>query len=366
MVALRNIVRAWLRSLITIIGMGGGVALYLCLSVIAGDLKSQINEATSAYRLDMLIYESKATSPLSSRIGAGRMEELQRRIGPALVPLVLGNRNEPWSAYTLVIGAPASFARRIPLLQGEVFHDEKFEILIGEIAAQRLQIQVGKAISFDGHSFHVTGIFRTGSRLLDGGFLGSLPLVQSLLSRSGEESWYTMAVLQAIDSARAMQIKADVSGHWPELKVIPAHEFAGSLRLLRVVDAFVDTLSVIAMVGVCLICTNTLIMAVNERTRDIGVLLAIGWTPFMILRMLLIEGAVLGALSLITGLSLAKGLLWGLNAIPSIGYGWIPQSIPWPMMGIAGVLLAAVLILSLLWPAYLIWRLQPIEAIRRD
>lgn len=366
MVALRNIWRAWLRSLITVLGIGGGVALHLSISAISNDLKAQIQEAISVYNLDVVVYERKATSPFSSRIGADQMSALQASHPDGLTPMVLGTRNEPWNAYALIIGAPSHFARRIPLLEGQTYVEGENQVMVGEIAAARMQLHAGSSLPLDGKTYRVSAIFRTGSRLFDGGVLTDVPLVQRLVSRQGESPWFTLALLQTPDRQQTERLMAEVTASHPDLKVIPGSEFAGSLRLLKVVDAFVQTLSLIAMLGVCLVSSNTLLMAVTERTREIGILMAIGWSPWLVLRMLCIEGWVLGLAGLLLGDALAHGLLWALNHVGAIGYGWIPQQLPLSLLWQATALTFGVVMVSMLWPALMIWRMEPMEAIRRE
>lgn len=350
----------------TVLGIGGGVALFLTISAISNDLKAQIQQAIAVYNLDMVVYERKATSPFSSRIDEAKMRALQAQHPHGLTPMVMGTRNEPWNAYALIIGAPPDFARRIPLLEGRTYEEGANQVMVGELAAHRMNLHADGELSLDSKTYRISGIFRTGSRLFDGGILTEVPLVQTLVSREGEAPWFTLALMQTGDRQESMKLMANVAALHPDLKVIPGSEFAGSLRLLKVVDAFVNTLSIIALIGVCLVSSNTLLMAVTERTREIGILMAIGWSPWLVLRMLLIEGLVLGLVGLLLGKGLAHGLMWSLNQMESIGYGWIPQQLPITLMAQATTLTLGMVVVSMLWPAIIIWRMEPVEAIRHD
>jgi putative ABC transport system permease protein len=366
MIALRNLWRARLRSVITLFGIGVGVALFLAITAISNDLKSQIDDAMSAYSLDIVVSERRATSPFSSRIPATQIKVLHQQYGDAVVPMVMGTRNEPWNSYALLIGASNAFVRRIPLLEGRMYVEGAHEIMLGEIGAQRMRLGVGQSLPLDGDSYRIVGIFRTGSRLFDGGVLTDVPMAQKLLTRAGQEPHFTLALVQTADRAQKDRIIAAFSDRDSDLKAIPATEFAGSLRLLRVVDAFIATLSVVAVAGVFLVIVNTLVMAVNERTREIGILMAIGWSPGRVLRLFLFEGSVLMTIGLLVGWVMAMGMLRMLNGIESIGYGWIPLQIPLGLVAQAGLLCLAVMLSSLIWPALVILRLHPIEAIRNE
>lgn len=60
--------------------------------------------------------------------------------------------------------------------------------------------------------------------------------------------------------------------------------------------------------GTCLVVSNTLLMAIAERTREIGILTALGWTPWLVLRMPLAESLVLCAMNHPAPLLAVKGL----------------------------------------------------------
>jgi putative ABC transport system permease protein len=135
---------------------------------------------------------------------------------------------------------------------------------------------------------------------------------------------------------------------------------------MRVVYAFVTTISVIAFVGTCLVVSNTLLMAISERTREIGILMTVGWTPVLVLRMLLAESIVLCAAGAALGNVFALGLLRMLNGLESVGFGWIPIRFP---MALAATSLGMALIvaaLALAWPAFVVFRMQPLAALRHD
>jgi putative ABC transport system permease protein len=366
LIFLRNVLRAPARSAMTALGVAAGVALFVAISAITIDVRNQIAGAASAYNLDVVAYEKRATSPFSSRISTVQMQQLSERYGPTLSPLVLGTRNEKWSSYALILGVTPEFVKRIPLSAGEHHAAGRDEVMIGEIAAQRLGLQPGQPLTVDGREHRVTGVFRTGSRLLDGGVMTGIEAAQDMLTREGAERQFSLALMRARDQRGADSLIADVNRTFPTLRAIPGTEFAGALRLMRVVDAFVRTLSVIAIVGTCLVVSNTLIMAIAERTRDIGILMTVGWTPLHVLRMFLAESLLLCVAGAALGNVFALGLLRVVNSLESVGFGWIPIRFPFSLTVASFVMAIAVAVVSLAWPAVILWRFEPIAAIRHE
>jgi ABC-type antimicrobial peptide transport system permease subunit len=264
------------------------------------------------------------------------------------------------------MGVPPEFQRRIPLTAGLPAAAGSAEALLGEIAAQKLSLGPGDSLQLDGRALRISGIFRTGSRLFDGGLMIDIPTAQRILARNEADPYYTLGLLSVRrQGAIAAEIES-LNQSFPSLKAIPGTEFAGSLRLMRVVHAFVSTISVIAFLGTFLVVSNTLLMAISERTREIGILMAVGWTPMLVLRMLLAESMALCLAGALLGNLLALGLLRLLNQLESVGFGWIPVRFS-PDLSAASLAMALmVALLALAWPAFVVFRMQPLAALRHE
>lgn len=189
---------------------------------------------------------------------------------------------------------------------------------------------------------------------------------QRMLTREGAEPQFTLALLRAPDAGAAAELIRDIGQRFPTLRAIPGTEFAGSLRLMKVVDAFITTISVVALVGTGLVVTNTLLMAIAERTREIGILMTVGWTPWLVLRMLLAESLVLCTAGAVLGNGFALLLLRVVNGLESVGFGWIPVRYPLSLAAMSLVMALAIALVALLWPAVVVFRMQPLTALRHE
>jgi len=366
MIFLRNVLRAPLRSLMTVLGIAAGVALFAAVSAITADLRQQISGAIDAYHFDVVVHERRAPSPFSSKITRPQMQALVDDFGSAVSPMVIGTLNEKWNSYALVMGVEPAFAARMALVSGRPMVAADGEALLGELGAQRLGLQAGARIPLGDKTYLVTGIFRTGSRMFDGGVMVGTDQAQALFTPDGTEGHYTLALMHTGDRASTTRTIADVQRRHPSLRAIPATEFAGALRLFRVVDAFVSTIAVVALVGTVLVVTNTLLMAVAERTREIGILMAVGWTPWLVLRMLFAESVVLCMAGAALGNAFGLALLHTVNGLESVGFGWIPVRLSPALVATSFALTLAVAVLALAWPAMVLWRMQPLAALRHE
>ncbi|NJD19405.1 MAG: ABC transporter permease [Gemmatimonadetes bacterium] len=366
MIFLRNVLRAPARSLMTSLGIASGVALFVGVTASTSDLRQQLAASARTYSLEVVVYERRSNSPVSSRISPEQMAELQAAYGPSLTPLVTGTRNEPWNSYVLIIGVPREFLRRIPLTDGAPYEEGSQEVVAGEVAAQELGLRTGQTLSLDGRDVRISGIFRTGSRILDGALMLDIPHAQRALTAEGADPVFSMAVLRAGGDEAAARLIEEINRRWPSLKAMRGTEFSGSLRLMRVVDAFVKTLAVVAMVGTCLVVVITLLMAISERTREIGILMAVGWTPWLVLRMLFAEIVLLCLVGAAVGNGLALAMLRLLNRLESVGFGWIPIHLPTGLVVASVAMALGVAVVALAWPAVILWRVQPLTALRHE
>ena len=238
------------------------------------------------------------------------MAELQARYSAAVSPMAIGTVNERWNACALVIGVPAEFARRTPLVAGEHYQEGSNQVLLGKLAAQKLGIAPGQSVRIDGRELPVRGIYRSGSRMVDGGMMTDIVQAQRMLTREGAEPQFTLALLRAPDPAAASALIRDIGQRFASLRAIPGTDFAGSLRLMTV-----------------------------------------GWTPWLVLRMLLAESLVLRTAGAVLGNGFALALLRIVNRLESVGFGWIPVRYPIFLAAMSLVMALAIALVALLWPA---------------
>jgi putative ABC transport system permease protein len=110
---------------------------------------------------------------------------------------------------------------------------------------------------------------------------------------------------------------------------------------------------------------NTMVMSVFERTREIGVLRALGWRQWRVLWMILRESVVLtllgGAVGSLVGIFF--GLL--LNALPSV-QGWMQLEYNAGLFAQALVTALGLGVVGGIYPAWWASNLRPVEALRYE
>ena len=157
----------------------------------------------------------------------------------------------------------------------------------------------------------VGGIFFTAAKAFDDTALRvHLDIARDLLKVSGSHSW--LVLLNDTDQTDKMKerLEAMIDDKTDEYEVIPWYELADFYnKTERLFSRQINLVWIVIGLLILLSISNTMMMSVLERTREIGTLMAIGLTRKTIMRLFLQEGAVLGVvggvIGLIIGISLA-------------------------------------------------------------
>ena len=158
-------------------------------------------------------------------------------------------------------------------------------------------------------------------------------------------------------------------GEKPDFSVQNTTEIAATLGIIT----GTMTLMLSAIAGISLLVggvgiMNIMLVSVTERTREIGIRMAIGARGKDILRQFLVESIVLscigGFIGVVLGTSASVGATMLINSFSS-GSDW-PIVISLPAAGVAMVFAAAVGIFFGYYPARRASRLDPIEALRYE
>ncbi|GAB4501142.1 MAG: ABC transporter permease [Anaerolineales bacterium] len=281
---------------------------------------------------------------------------------------------------------PASAANdpyRQGLLSGEFLSaDDRSGILIGAPLAQTFQLKVGDSLNLlintaegavDEQPFTVRGIFSTGSSTYDKGIV-LLPLAKAqTFSGAGQRASLIFVMLN--DRELAAQVAAAITG--PAFKTLTWMEMNELLVLVEnFSNAYITMLNLIILGVTVTVIVNTMLMAVFERTREIGILSALGMKSRQITALFLTEASLLAlggiALGLLMGGALAlyfgqTGIYFGDIGVSGMVMG--DRLYPFLMLEDVINLTITAFIVTLLasyYPARLASRMEPVQALRAE
>ena len=238
------------------------------------------------------------------------------------------------------------------------------DVVIGKLLADDLGLRAGNKLRIEagtGRSAVVTiaGIFELGVRDIDSRFVYlDLKQTQSLLGLYGGVNQIDVTVNDIfkadVVSARIAKLTGLKAESWMETNAQLMNALSSQSVSTTIITFFVG-------LSVALGIASVLAISVTQRTREIGILRAMGTRRNQMLQVFLIQGAILGMVGSLAGAFLGYSLVWAFNTFgPKLFY------IPLPLGLIPAAMAVATLagVLSALAPAWRASRLDPVVAIR--
>lgn len=257
----------------------------------------------------------------------------------------------------------------LTFLSGRRFQDGKPEVILGDVLARTMNKHVGDALTIQGANFIVVGIYRGGTALEAGAVLMPIDQLQQLSSLQGKISGFHVRLRPApageAPEAYLKRAQLEIEAALPGLNAQLASDRATNNQFVSLAHAVAWGTSSIALMMGILGIANTMAMSVFERTREIGILRALGWTSWSILLLIQVEAIVLGLVGGIFGIGIGWGALRLLSTFPqtaSVVSASVSSLHLLQALGIAilsGVVAGAI-------PAWRGAHLSPVEALRHD
>ncbi|MFP4381793.1 MAG: ABC transporter permease [Candidatus Sumerlaeia bacterium] len=171
-------------------------------------------------------------------------------------------------------------------------------------------------------------------------------------------------IVQRIESILMRQRELPTFESWEQSAYIETQK-----RVVRTIEWLLSSIAFLTLLTACIGCMNIMVVSVNERTREIGLRMAVGATQFQILRMFLLEGfrimAAGGVLGVIGGYFLTDRILKPLPQLITGYQGWTFTFTGEAVWKAVGVLALCAFLASLL-PAWRAASLDPSRALRSE
>ena len=237
--------------------------------------------------------------------------------------------------------------------------------LAGSKAAQRGKLGLGRDVRFNRENiFKVVGVLKEG-----GGFTDSIIFVpfDRLATALGTVGKASVIAVKLDDPGGARTVKKLIEARFPELRAQTQGDVLSILdKALSLGDAVRFGISLISLIVGGLAVANTVMMGVYERTREFGVLRAIGAQPVFVFQLVILESILLAVLGGIFGVGLGYlgtiAVNFAVRNLTSVAVAAVTPRLVLLALAIAG----ALGLLSGLLPARTAGRLQITEALGRN
>lgn len=360
----KNLLRRPMRTALTAAGVSIGVGLIVALLSITAGVHNTANQLIHLGRADFGLFQS-GTSDLTKSILPQSLEPgIAKEPGVQMVAgLQLFITNVNGQSSFLVLGIqPGQFPwKRLVISSGQL--PAAGQVAVGDSALKTLHVGVGDNIVISKHKFPVSGIYHTGDPFEDNGAVMRLSELQKLTNRPREVTTIAITVTPGRPShAVANEIAKRFPNVAPLAEPGQAVKVDTSSRLL-ISAGWIFSLLALIVGGIGVM--NTMAMSVFERTREIGILRAIGWPAYRIAALIVSEAVGICLLAL--GIGLGVGVL---AAHLFTSYGLISTFVkPDFTAGVFAWGLAFSLGVGLLGAIYPVLRavsLAPVEALRHE
>ncbi|WKX69171.1 ABC transporter permease [Streptomyces sp. XD-27] len=343
-----------------------GLALITGLTVAGHSTQQAMDkEATQGLAAD---YKVSSSSYHGLEGGAG--DKVAKVPGVATAAPVTSASLETKGHFASITGTdPAALGKVVDLefRDGSLGDIGRGRIAVSEEFARQAGLRVGDTIDTDldsgkpGRTLKVVGVYETNRVVYDA--LGTL---NDVLPHTGSKK--LDSVLVKAEPGKAADLDRGIRkalGDSPLLKIQDQEQIVkdgnGSITLvLNMMYGLLGMAVVIAVLGV----VNTLAMSVFERTREIGMLRAIGLDRSGIKQMVRLESVVISMFGAVLGIGTGIFLAWAGGSLTASSMTMYEMVLPWGRLGIFLGLALVIGVLAAIWPARRAARLNMLQSIQ--
>nr|WP_321414477.1 ABC transporter permease [uncultured Allomuricauda sp.] len=269
------------------------------------------------------------------------------------------------------------------LNQTDIEHSKKV-CVIGEetykLLFEKGEKAVGKEIRINGVYFTVVGIYKPNNNInIDGENAVFIPFstFQVAFNSGDRMGWMAIAVeentpVPFVESQIKSILKAKYDIHPDDDRAIGSFDmseiFNSISAFTTVLQGFSFFVGIFTLLAGVIAISNILLITVKERTQEIGVRRALGATPVIVKRQIVLEAIVLTAFAGLVGFAISVGILSILDAMFGSGddFPFVKPMISIPQFVISFILMVGLSVLIGLLPANRAVKIKPIDALREE
>jgi putative ABC transport system permease protein len=367
--AWKNLWRRRLRTLLTLCGISLAIGAFVALVGFSRSFEGEWMRLYSSSGTDIAVVEKNF---LNSSVNESLTDKLRALpVVDQAAPMIFNLMDLTPEVNAIAFGwlDDTYEFNSLTFESGGKFHNNKPEVILGSLLAKNLNKKVGDTLTMQGATFTVVGVFHGGTALEAGAVILPLDQMQAITSMQGKVSGFHVRLRPAPSGESAdhylKRAQAEIEAALPGLNAQLASDRATNNQFVELAHAVAWGTSAIALAMGILGIANTMAMSVFERTREIGILRAIGWKAGRVMLLIEAEAAVLGVAGGILGIGVGWGALQLLSWVPKTNI--LVHTSLTPSHLLQSMVIA--LLSGLLAGAYPAWRgshLSPVEALRHD
>jgi putative ABC transport system permease protein len=341
---LENLRQRPVRTFLSVLAIGVEVTMILTLVGISYGTLDETARRARGVGADIVV-RPPGTSVISLSSSPMNQDLLPFFMNQPHVTFATGTMIQPLSGFDTLTGIDLAQFNKLNggfrFVKGGAFQSDD-DVMVDEYYASEKKLGVGSKIKLMNHMWRVSGIFESGKLAR---ICAQLNVLQNLTSNSRKLS----QIYLKVDSPnRAQAVVNDLRDKMPEYFIYTMEEFSSLLTINSVglLRNFIGVVIGIAVIVGFIVVSMAMYTAVLERTREIGILKALGASSGYILNLLFRETLLIAIIGTIVGIIMTYGTQWlMMHAVPAsltqeTVYKW------WPIAGaisVVGALLGAIL-----------------------
>ena len=354
---LRSLRRRWISATVAVLGIAGTVGVFVAMLALANGFQATLISSGSLQ--NAIVRRSGATGEMESVLtldsvrviedapGVGRAANGSLASAEVVVVATFPLKEENTPANAQVRGVSPNILEvrdNVRVISGRFFESGRNELVVGRnVAASYAGFELGSAVEFGGGTWTVVGVFDAGGSAFDSEVWCDAHVLNQVYLRPPN---VFQSVTARLASAGDFQQFKDALTSDPRLNVQVDREVEYYNKQSRQLTTLITVLgSIVAFVmgiGAVFGALNTMYSAVTERTREIGTMRALGFTPGSVVASFLIEslciallGGVLGCIAVLPLNDLTTGAMnWATFSYLAFAFQITP-----PLLG-AGIAFA--------------------------
>jgi putative ABC transport system permease protein len=397
-IALRALRRNKMRTVLTMLGMIIGVGAVIASVSITSGAKQQVEQQIASLGENMLLIFPGSFSSSGARLGWGNWHSLQLEDALAIqtqlpgvtavspenrtrTQVIAGNQN--WN--TSVQGESPEYLqiRQWPLTEGEMFDNRQVRTaakvcVIGQTIVKELfpdKDPLGKIIRIRDVPCQIIGVLQSKGLSPMGSDQDDVVFVPytTQLKRINREDWVDTILVQAVSQAAMPIVQQEITAllvqrhhlkpDGPRDFIVRSQEdiAQAATATATVMGGLLAGIAAVSLLVGGIGIMNIMLVSVTERTREIGIRMAVGARGGDILVQFLIEAVTLSIIG--GGTGILSGI--GISRLVASLTHW-PTFTPVLWIGIASFSSAVIGVISGFYPAWKASKLDPIDALRYE
>jgi ABC-type antimicrobial peptide transport system permease subunit len=335
------------RTAVNVLGIAVGIALFVSINAVSAAYQQAVSLPFKNIGADIVVQRAEKRSldsrqapasmrgirvPFSNQILSSQDMEKLRAISGVdnmAASLLLWEFNQ--SGFQTIMGVdllqPSLGPIKVKdwLAQGR-FPNKASETVLEKHFAKFHKVKLNDTFQISGHSFTVVGLLeiKEGSQIASANIYLPLADAQSLLA--GSTGDVNIVYVHIKNPAQIDEIKTQISKILPGATVTSSDSFLELMGgMSKISNQFSMVVSLVALAGAIFLIIKTMVGNLVERSREIGILKAVGWTSGDVQRQLMGEvflQAIMGGIA---------GIAAGFLISYLLGYFSIPVSTPWEL-----------------------------------